>query len=170
MQRLAPLALGKRAGLRAGTRGPAGRQELERDCGERKNVRGRSPRTPLDALGRRVRTSDRGADADFFERLDNPESRRARFVGGDEDVARVQPAVPDVRGPREIDRPGQLGNERQRLLDGRRRVAAMGSTMEGCRSEACVARLSASASTWACSGTMSSRKTLTATRRSRVGS
>ena len=106
---------------------PAGRrrgQQLERDRGEREDIRRRAPRAALDPLGRGVGTPDRRADADLFERLDDAEAGGARLVGRHEDVARVQAAVADAGGAREVDRAGELGDERQRLLDGRRRVVA----------------------------------------------
>ena len=87
MEGLAALPIGKGAGLRTGARRATARQQLERDRGERKDVGGRTPGTPFDSLGRRVRTPDRGADADLFKRLDDAEPGRARFVGRDKDVA-----------------------------------------------------------------------------------
>ena len=61
---------------------------------------------------------------DALERLDDAEAGRARFIGRYKDVTRMQAAVADAGGAGEINRAGELRDERQRLLDRRRRVVA----------------------------------------------
>ena len=124
MKRGAVRPLQQRAGLDAGPRGPPSGQQLERDCRERKNVGGRAPGAPRDPFGGGVGPPDRRPDPHLFERFDNAEAGGPGFVGRDEDVARMQAPVADARGAREVDRAGQLRDERQRLLDRRRRVVA----------------------------------------------
>ena len=59
---------------------------------------------------------------DAFERFDDTKAGGPGLFGGDEDVARVQRAVANARRPREIDRAGQLREERQHGGERRRRV------------------------------------------------
>ena len=99
-------------------------QQLERDRGEREDVSRRSPFPRLDPLGCAVRPAHRRADAGALERFDDAESGRARFVGRYKDVTRMQAAVTNASRAGEIDRAGQLGDERQRLLDRGRRIVA----------------------------------------------
>ena len=106
--------------------GPAAGQQLEGDRGQREHVRGRVPRRARDALGRAVGAAHRCAQADPLEGFDDAEPGRAGLFGCDEDVARVQRAVADARRTREIDRAGELGDERQHGGNRRRRVVPHG--------------------------------------------
>ena len=119
--RCAPL----RAARRPATPVPAGRRAVSSSkviAASENTSAGVPQRAPVDPLGRRIGTANRRADTDVLERFDHPEPGRARLVGRYKDVARMQSAVPDARGAREIDRAGQLGDERERFLDRRGRV------------------------------------------------
>ena len=107
---------------RAEPGGPAAGQQLEGDRGQREDVGGGAPRLARDALGRAVRAAHRRAQADPLQRFDDAEPGGARLFGRDEDVARMQRAVADAGGAREVDRAGELGDERQHRGDRRRRV------------------------------------------------
>ena len=117
-----PAELAERANLRARTGWPARRQQLIRDSGKGKDVRRRTPLASFDTLGRRIRTTNGGAKPDPFECLDDPEAGRAGLVGCHEDVARMERAMANTSGSRKVERAGQLGDERQHLVDRRGRV------------------------------------------------
>ena len=99
-------------------------QQFERNRGQREHVGRRAPRLAGDPLRGGIRTADRRAQPDAFERVDDAEAARARLVRSHEDVAQVQRAVPDARGAREVDRASQLREEWQRLVERGRRVVA----------------------------------------------
>ena len=96
------------------------RQQLERDRRQREDVGRRAPCRAGDALGRTVRPPHGRANTHLVQRFDHAKSRGARFIRRDEDIARVQTAVPDPGGTREVDRAGKLRDERQHLFNGRR--------------------------------------------------
>ena len=118
----AGVAAGQRADLIARPGRTAAGQQLVGDRAEREHIRGRAPRLPGDPLRRAVRPAHRRAETDALERFDDAEAAGARFVGRDEHVAQVQRAVADAGGAREVDRAGELGQERQRLVERGRRV------------------------------------------------
>ncbi len=143
-----------------------------------------------------VRPADGCADPDPLERVDDAEAGGASLVWCNEDVTRMERAVTDTGPARDIDRFGQLPDDPQHRVDARRARSAASRRRATRRrrilrrdrrrcpprrrrsarrskdwnSSASAACESSSASACACSGVTSSRKTLTATRRSRVGS
>ena len=114
--------LGQHADPRTGSRGALARQQLEGDRRQREHVSGGAPAAAVDAFRRAVRPAHRRPDADLFQRFDDAEPGGARLVGCYKDVARMQTAVPDALGAREVDGAGELRDKRQHLLDRRGRV------------------------------------------------
>jgi bacillithiol biosynthesis cysteine-adding enzyme BshC len=102
------------------------REELVGDRGQGEHVGRRAPGHTGNAFRRTVGPAHRRPEPDALQRLHHPEPGGSRLVRRHEDVAGMQPAVPDPGGPGEIDGAGQLGDERQHRLDRRRRVVPQG--------------------------------------------
>ncbi len=111
--------LGERFGdVIAGSRNAMRPQQLVDQRREAEHISAAIPLPTADPLGRGIWPTHRGGHANTLERTGNADASDPRFVGRQQNVARMQRTVCHVDDGREVERAGQLRGHAKRV-DGR---------------------------------------------------